>query len=232
MQSQTLKTYNLYCDESCHIEHDHKQYMLLGYIQVPFHQLKFYKEEIQQLRLKHGYQPEIKWSKVSHGQAAFFNELTDLFFNTQLTYRAIVIDKATIQQLDPNQDFDDFYYKMYYQLIYHKLDMEASYNIYLDIKDTLSRRKVRDLHDVLQLKYSTIRTIQSIRSHESSLLQLADFFTGALNYKLNEPEGQVIAKRNILERIEQACGHPLDCSTDKSHDKFNLFFIKFKPRAF
>lgn len=231
MHSQTSKTFNLYCDESCHIERDHKKYMLMGYVQVPYDQLDFYKKEISQLRLKHEYAQEIKWTKVSHGQAAFFNELTDLFFNTQLTYRAIVIEKSTIQQLDPDQDFDDFYYKMYYQLIYHKLDMEASYNIYLDIKDTLSRRKVRDLHDVLQLKYSTIRTIQTIRSQESTLLQLADFFTGALNYKLNEPEGKVIAKLNIIERIEQSCGHPLDCSTEKAHDKFNLFFIKFKQRA-
>lgn len=24
------KTFNIYCDESCHLEHDHKTYMLLG----------------------------------------------------------------------------------------------------------------------------------------------------------------------------------------------------------
>ena len=26
------KTFNIYCDESCHLEHDHKPYMLLGNI--------------------------------------------------------------------------------------------------------------------------------------------------------------------------------------------------------
>ena len=222
-----MKTFNLYCDESCHIERDGKHFMLLGYIMVPYNQLQIHKEAIENIKHKHHYYGEIKWSKVAHAQGAFYDELTDYFFGSDLRYRAIVIDKSKIRNDDFDQDFDMFYYRMYYQLIYHKLDMAATYNIYLDIKDTLSRSKVRELREVLQVHYSSIRNLQNIRSHESLFMQLADFLTGALNYNLNE-ESKVIAKRNVIERMKQHSQHSLDCNTRKSADKFNLFFIELK----
>jgi hypothetical protein len=34
------KTFNIYCDESCHIENDHKNYMLLGCVSSAYNQEK------------------------------------------------------------------------------------------------------------------------------------------------------------------------------------------------
>ena len=34
------KTFNIYCDESCHIENDHKKYMFLGSISSAYPQVK------------------------------------------------------------------------------------------------------------------------------------------------------------------------------------------------
>lgn len=31
------KTYNIYCDESCHLEHDHKKFMFLGIHWIKHH---------------------------------------------------------------------------------------------------------------------------------------------------------------------------------------------------
>lgn len=221
------RTFNLYCDESCHLENDHKQFMLLGYINVPYNQLQIHKEAIENIKIKHNFYSEIKWSKVSHSKFAFYQELTDYFFSTDLMFRAIIIDKNKVNNNGFDQDFDTFYYKMYYQLIYHMLDMSSTYNIFLDIKDTLSKWKVKKLREVLQYSYSSIRTLQNIRSHESVFMQLADFFTGALNYNLNE-EPVVTAKVDIIERIKSHSNHTLDCNTTKSASKFNLFFIELK----
>jgi hypothetical protein len=41
-----MSTFNLYCDESCHLENDMFPYMLLGYVSVPYNRIKFHKEQI------------------------------------------------------------------------------------------------------------------------------------------------------------------------------------------
>ncbi len=227
---QIQKTFNLYCDESCHIENDHKKFMLLGYIMVPYNQLVVHKEAIDNLKRKHHFYAEIKWSKVSYSQAAFYSDLVDYFFSSDLFYRAIIIEKEKIRAADFDLDFDTFYYRMYHQLLFHKLESKSgcnSYNIYLDVKDTLGRAKVRELREVLCIHHNSIRNLQIVDSRESLFLQLADFFTGALNYNLNE-EGKVTAKRKLIERIKRHSGFTLDSTTSRTVDKFNLFFIELQ----
>ena len=45
--------YNYYCDESCHLKNDGKQYMILGYISAPYDRIKKLKEDIKELRKKY-----------------------------------------------------------------------------------------------------------------------------------------------------------------------------------
>ena len=222
-----MKTYNLYCDESNHLENDHQPYMLLAYISVPFNQVKLHTQKIKEIKLKHHFYGEIKWTKVSKSQQKFYTEIIEYFFSTDISFRALVINKSQIKTADNTQDFDTFYYKMYYQLIHHKLNMENRYNVYLDIKDTLSAQKVNKLKDVLQTQYGIIRNLQNIRSHESVLLQLTDLIMGAINYHLRGNH-RVTAKNHIIEKIKSNCGNELDRSTSKSENKFNLFFIELK----
>lgn len=66
------KTFNLYCDESCHIENDHKKYMFLGSTSVPYNQVKLHTNNINQLKKKHSFYAEIKWSKVSNSKLQFY----------------------------------------------------------------------------------------------------------------------------------------------------------------
>lgn len=44
------KTFNIYCDESCHIEHDHKKFMFLGSVSSAYNQVKLHTEQIKQLK--------------------------------------------------------------------------------------------------------------------------------------------------------------------------------------
>ncbi|RDI11960.1 DUF3800 domain-containing protein [Flavobacterium sp. AG291] len=220
------KTFNIYCDESCHIENDHKPYMFLGSISVAYNQVKFHTEQIKELKKKHNFYAEIKWSKVSKSKLRFYIELVDYFFNTDLQFRAVGIKKEKINNDAFNQSYDDFYYKMYYYLLNHNLNSLYNYNVYLDIKDTLSAYKVNKLKNILNTKFGVFRNVQNIRSHESLMIQVADFMMGAISYLHNDEAKLNQAKLQIIEKIRNHCNDQL-MRTNYS-DKMNLFFIELR----
>jgi hypothetical protein len=222
-----MKTFNFYCDESCHLENDSMPHMILGYLSVPYNMKDLHLEQIKEIKQKHKFYGEIKWSKVSNSQHKFYNDIVDYFFSSNLAFRAIVIPKAAIQNSAFNQDFDTFYYKMYYYLLNHRIDMRYTYNIYLDIKDALSGKKVQKLKEILQTKYGVVRNLQNIHSRESLFLQIADLLIGALNYNLRG-ELRVNAKVNLINKIRSHSNQPLTQSTFYNEEKMNLFFIELK----
>lgn len=221
------KTFNFYCDESCHLENDKQPFMFIGYISCAYNQVKLHSKNIKQLKEKHHVYYETKWSGLSKSAYPLYIDLIDYFFATDLQFRAIVIDKDKLKHDDFGQNHDDFYYKMYFQLLSKKLYPECNYNIYLDIKDTRSAKKVNGLKDFLNKNYITVRNLQNIRSHESELMQLTDIITGALSYHLRGLN-TVIAKNKLIEKIQQHSKHPLTRSTAAAQEKFNLFFIDLK----
>lgn len=220
------KTYNFYCDESCHLENDHKPFMFLGKISSAYNQVKLHTEQIKEIKKKHNFYGEIKWTNVSKSKFHFYMDLLDYFFSTDLHFRAIGIQKSKINNDSFNQSYDDFYYKMYYSLLNHKIETINHYNVYLDIKDTLSAHKVNKLKEILNSKYGVFRNIQNIRSHESLLMQLCDFIMGAISYLHNNEEKQNKAKVKIIEKIKKHCNENL-LATNYS-EKVNLFFIDLK----
>ncbi len=221
------KTFNFYCDENCHLENDGASYMLIAYTSCAYNQVKIHSSNIRKIKLNHYLKGELKWSALSKSQYPLYCELIDYFFATDLQFRAIVIDKSQIDNAAFEQSQDDFYNKMYYQLLSKKIFQENSYNIYLDIKDTHSYKKSKELRDYLNKNYVSVRNLQNIRSHESELMQLTDVIMGAISYHLRGLN-TVIAKNKIIEKIQQHSRHPLSHSTSPSNSKFNLFFIDLK----
>ena len=222
-----MATFNLYCDESCHLEKDQSAFMLIAYISSAYNQVRMHNDNIRKIKRRYNLHTEIKWTSLSKSSYPLYNELIDYFFATDIQYRAIVIDKSKLKHEDYNQSHDDFYYKMYYQLISKKLNSENNYNIYLDIKDTRSAKKVKGLMNFLNSHFIAVRTLQNIRSHESELLQLTDVITGAIGYNLRGLN-KVIAKTKIIEKIQSYSHHQLTRSTSINSQKFNLFFIDLK----
>lgn len=220
------KTYNFYCDESTHLQSDGMPYMMIAYVSVAYNQLNIHKEAIKNIKAKHKIKGEIKWSNVSHGAYPFYSELIEYFFSTDINFRSIIVDKSQINESREGFTYDDFYFKMYFQLIHHKINQGYNYNLYLDIKDTKSHKKLKKLNEILKYNAS-IRNCQFIRSHESSFMQLTDLIMGAINYKLRGLN-KMIAKNNLIEKIESHSNGPITRSTPKSADKFNLFFIDLK----
>ncbi len=221
-----MKTFNIYCDESCHIENDHKQFMFLGSISAAFNQVKLHTENIKELKKKHNFYAEIKWTSVSKSKVHFYTDLVDYFFATDLKFRAIGVDKSKINYQAHNKTFDDFYYTMYYYLLNHNLNSLFTYNVFLDIKDTLSATKVNKLKDILNTKFGVFRNVQNIRSHESLLMQLTDFMMGAVSYLHNDEVKGNVAKLQVIEKIKHHSNDKLE-KTNYS-PKLNLFFIELR----
>lgn len=221
---------NIYCDESNHLENDHRRYMVLGAIYCPIGALGDINQQLKTLKRKHSLPEniEIKWTKVSPSRVDFFLDIIDYFFaEPSLRFRSVVIDKEQLTHDQHAQTHDDFYYKMYFLLLSRVLQPTNIYNIYLDIKDTLSAVKVEKLHDVLSKNMldfdrSIIKRIQNVRSHEINTLQLADLLIGAIQFA-NRDDGESKAKKAVVERIKLHSSYSLLKSTLPTEKKLNIF---------
>jgi len=228
-------TINIYCDESCHLEHDNLSVMLLGAIWCPASEVPRLSKEIQAMKIRHHAAGELKWTKVSKSKLDFYIELTDWFLaETSLHFRGLVVlHKELLDHERFNKgSHDDFYYKMYFSLLSKILNPDMQHKIFLDIKDTRGRIKLRILneilcHDKYDFTSQMIKGMQNIRSHESQLLQVCDFLLGALSYRHRKLSGNP-AKVEIIRSIETGLGRDLFHSTSLGEKKFNLFL--FNPQ--
>jgi len=231
------ETYNIYCDESCHLENDHASVMLLGAVWCPRNEVARLSKEVRDMKARHKAAGELKWTKVSNARLNFYLELVDWFLaEASLHFRSLVVlHKERLDHALFNEgSHDDFYYKMYFSLLSKILSPDEQYNIYLDIKDTRSSSKLRKLGEVLcRDKYDftsrMIGHLQNIRSHESYLLQVCDFLLGAVSHRhrYRKLTGNP-AKVAVLRYLEERLGRELLRSTPLHEEKFNLFL--FMPR--
>ncbi len=62
-----MNSYNIYCDESCHLEKDYQKIMVLGAIWCTVPKTKEISDELKDIKTKHGLSNkfELKWTKVS-----------------------------------------------------------------------------------------------------------------------------------------------------------------------
>ena len=225
------KTFNLYCDESTHLIHDGHPYMLLSYISIAYPQIRLAKEEIKAIKRKFNYTEELKWTNVHSATYKVYAELVDWFFMNDLEFRAVVVDKSQIDEKRADYSFNDFYFRMYFQLLHTKVDFQNRYNVFLDIKDTCSGEKLEKMKKIMSYN-SSIGILQFIPSRESVFIQLADVLMGAINYNLRiqkgDVKGNVIAKLKLIEKIKRHSNISLNTTTPLSRNKFNLFFITLK----
>ncbi|MBN1513881.1 MAG: DUF3800 domain-containing protein [Phycisphaerae bacterium] len=226
------QTFNVYCDESCHLEHDRQNAMALGAVWAPLERVRDLCAAFRQIQVDHGLprQFEVKWTKVSPAGAEFYLAWVRRFFDeSDLHFRALIIpDKTKLDHTAfPCQDHNKWYYKMYFDMLKVILSPKARYRIYIDIKDTRGAAKVRKLHEVLcnnQYDFSRqiIERVQQVRSHEVELLQLADLLIGAVSY-VNRGLSGNRAKERLIEAIKHRSGYSLTGTTLLKEDKFNLF---------
>lgn len=228
---------HVYCDESCHLEHDQARAMVLGAVWCPASHRAMLARKIKALKQAHGLAPgfEIKWVKVSPAGLDFYRALLDLFFDEPLLhFRGLVVpDKAALDHSRFAQDHDVFYYKMWYLLLNRLIAPEERYRIFLDIKDTRGQAKIAKLHEVLcnanyDFDRSAIQSIELVHSHDLPLLQLADLLIGALGY-VHRGLQESPAKLALVAHLRHRSGLNLERSSLLRAEKFNLFV--WRPQA-
>ena len=222
---------NIYCDESCHLEHDDSKVMVLGGIICPKQEkLKIF-EDIKYIKSNHKLKHyEMKWTKISKSRIDFYEEIIRYFFESKiLRFRGLIIpDKRILSHGKFNQTHDKFYYKMYYDLLNIITRPPYEYNIYIDIKDTQGYLKINNLKTFLP---PTINKIQEVRSEEIELVQLADIIIGANAYYCNNLSSSS-SKLKIVNLINNYCHQynkkKMNVTTDYCAFKYNLLNIKLK----
>jgi len=227
---------NIYSDESNHINNG-STFMLLGAIWCSPEAAKTLSGKIKLAKLNHGISihREIKWTKVSQAKIEYYKDLIDIFVDDDsLKYRAVIVDKNTLDHELFNQTEDDFYYKMQYYLVRNIAEKRfGPFKIYIDYKDAWSNKRCLELSRILSNTTTFMNKTfdaQPVASHQVSALQLADLITGAVMYA-NKPAGenQSLAKKGLVNYIEKRIGQKLTIETPPALEKFNLFF--WEPRG-
>ncbi|MBM7824806.1 hypothetical protein JOD55_000633 [Arcanobacterium pluranimalium] len=185
---------------------------------------------LREIRIRHNIRPdfELKWTKVSPAKLDFYLDVIDYFFdNDDLSFRAIVAPKDTLDHERFNQTHDDWYYKMMFYLVKNVLPAQEEAFIYFDKKDTNGSEKIEQLRSVIanseyDFDRHNIRRIQIVESHHVGLLQLADLLIGAINYA-NRGDETSAAKLKLIERIRERSGISLTRTTLLSETKLNVF---------
>lgn len=229
-----MKRYNVYCDESCHLEKDTSPIMILGAMYCQEERKKEIYDEIRAIKTKHNISSffEIKWTKVSESKIDFYLELLDYFWNNQdLLYRGLVASGKQLLDHDKYNggDYDLWYYKMYYRMLDPVILPNDKYHIMVDIKDTRGGKRVAKLREVLcnniyDFKKEVIDQIGQINSKESEILQLADLINGALAFYHRGLADNADSNQGKVKFVRALQRHAdLDNNTKYGERKFNLF---------
>lgn len=149
--------YNVYCDETCHLEHDNSNVMVLGAVWCPQSKLKEVNERIRQIKKRNNVSEamEMKWTKISPAKVDLYKDLVNYFFDDDdLHFRGVIIpDKTRLNHERYHQTHDTWYYKMYF-----------------DMPKVIFSQKV-------------IRRLHPIRSDEVQIMQIVDIIIGAIGYE-------------------------------------------------
>ena len=204
--------------------------MVIGAIYCRDLYLKKIYADIKKIKLSNGFTTdyEIKWTRITRGNLVLAIDLIDYFFNNpKLRFRAYVIDKSDLDHDNYSQDHDIWYYKMFYKTLEFIIEQGFETNIYLDIKDTKSGKKMFELKRILNLHsnnsgYGKVLKIQAMQSKQSQLIQLTDLFIGALRY-INEDFLSSENKTKVVEHLKTKSGQNLISNSTLSNKKFNIF---------
>ena len=226
--------YNVYCDDTCHLEHDGINVMVLGAVWCPQSKLKEINQRIRQIKERNGVSPtmELKWTKISPAKIDLYRDIVNYYFDDDdLHFRAVVIpDKSKLNHEQFHQTHDDWYYKMYFDMLKVIFNPTDNYEVYIDIKDTNSYRKAQKLKDVCcnslyDFSQRVIKRLQPIRSEEVQIMQLVDILIGVVGYENRNFPAEFeksAAKQNIIELIKKRSGYTMRKTTLLREEKLNL----------
>ena len=224
--------FDVYCDESrpdlLTSKRPEASFAVIGSIWLPSDRRRAFKQAIHGLRDRHKVGGEFKWSKISPSRQKFYFDLIDWFANQNddLRFRCIAVRHDQINWRLHDGDQELGFYKFYYQLLHHWISNFNSYAVFCDFKQNRVHDRLQTLRRCLGCSNLTseVLSVQSVRSEESVLIQLADVLTGMASARLNDVACSY-TKESCLRRLEGALGRRIGPTGPYEH-KFNVFQIK------
>lgn len=232
---------NIYCDESRHTSGEDK-YMVIGAIKCNRELKSKLVHQIHSMKKKYNTQGEFGWKRLSPNKKEFYFELINLFINTQLSFRCIVVDKDKLNyDLYHGGDKELGFYKFYYLMLKEILESNSEYHIYLDWQQNSDQHRFKDLKFFLEKKLqgkAKISCLEPVTSTNQPLIELVDLFIGAVGYQYNDRNSSKVKlefcnklaiELNKLNLSSFKMGN-LKTFTAKDENKFNIF--KWEPNSY
>ncbi len=228
MDDDTPCLNNIYCDESRHTSDATDTYMVIGGIMVPRDHKREVVNKIHRLKKQHTAQGEFGWKRLSPNKRDFYWSLIDLFKNDDLLkFRCVVVNRNNLNHELYNQGDQELgFYKIYYQLLVHWLNVGCTHHIYLDWQQNKEQHRFSDLKIILQRKLSgraKVACLEPVTSANQPLIELTDLFIGAVGYAWNQRSTSETKVQFCNELAESVGLGTLNTSTAKDFEKFNVF---------
>jgi hypothetical protein len=226
--NSNVKSYVIYCDESCHDLTAHHNFMSIGGLKLARSCKTKLSRKLRGLMLSCKLNSEIKWHKVSNKRLQDYRKIVDFFFEQpELSFRAIVVQQSRVRFSQYHgKDRELAFYKFYYEMLEKWLLPGSEYLILLDYKNNRGANRYTTLKIYLE-RYlrgkAWIRDLTIIDSKETPLAQLCDVLTGsvaAANNGLQEGTAKAILADHVKSRADLKT---LCASTYLTADKFNIF---------
>ncbi|WP_371019040.1 DUF3800 domain-containing protein [Pseudalkalibacillus sp. JSM 102089] len=185
----------MYGDESSQNGHD---FMVLGTIWDETNCCDAIEIDVARLKGERGFKNEFHWTDLKRHQLSVYQGLIDIFASYRSSdcfrFCALVVDQNDFAHQLYSDDDELHFYKMFFWLIYRRLDPSKSYGILLDrktnsvegrlseLKHTLNQKCIKD-HSPF-LRREIVRYVEP-RDGSQIGLQIADVFSGAIAYVWN-----------------------------------------------
>jgi len=229
-----MKKYNIYCDESS-INNKNLLFMWIWAIQVEREYKNIVLKNLKELKKQYNYNIEIKWRKVSPKTKDFYLSLVNFFFDNNLSFYSILINKEKLNLKDyHNNDEELAFYKYYYFLMKNRFISWNDYYLYLDHRIKKDKDRIKKMSEFFEYE-SQLRqenfNIKHIWEYDSNihlLIQLADFFIWAVCYQNNDLNNSETKKEILNLIIQRLWKNDLKFASNLHDEKFNIFKIKLK----
>jgi Protein of unknown function (DUF3800) len=226
--------YDLFVDESCHLEHDGSPAMVIGYVKVAESDYEGLFARLKAIKADHGVKNELKWSKFSAKRLPLYMALVDMLMDYPISFRCVLVKhKDHLRHDDFNQgSHENFYYKMVYYLLRVNTGGDR-FRVFFDTKDTRGREKLKKIAEVLRhynFGDAPFLHLQHLRSHENVFFELVDLLIGAVGYRVRVQAGNLRAhpaREAFMRYVESKIHRSLESGTPPYEQKFNVF--EFSP---
>jgi hypothetical protein len=233
------RNYLVYCDES---GIDGKKYYGFGSLWLPWERRGDLTGLVNELRERHRYTDEIKWTAVNRWSAPFYKALVEAFFaRPWLMFHCVIVRKGYVDR-DKHKDFDEARRKHFAMLIKSKIkffaagERDKSYHVRVDplpsryAKADEAAFKIVDATLKKELGLAPLQSLVTVDSKSSIGVQIADLFLGAAMSDWQQ-EVRSSFKRGVSAAVSEHLGwSDLHADTPLREWKFNIWYF-FDPTA-